>query len=223
MIPPPKPKMYRPCILVACECSGIVRDAFEAAGWDAWSCDIKKSENGGKHHIGDAFEFMNSRDWDMLIAHPPCTRLCNSGIQWLTSPPKGKTLEEIWKELDEGAELFSKFLNSKIKRVAIENPIMHYHVKKKIRNFIEPAQLIQPWQFGHGETKGTYLWLKNIPPLSPTNIVDGRESRIHNMRPGKDRSTERSRTYTGIAKAMAEQWSWPLLKNFMSQSNLFTP
>lgn len=136
--------------------------------------------------------------WDlMVVAHPPCTRLCNSGVRWLSAPPKGKTLEQMWAELDEGAELFSDLWNAPIDRIAVENPVMHKHAKERIRNYQEPAQSVQPWQFGHGETKRTCLWLRNLPPLTPTNIVDGREPRVHFMSPGPDRWKERSRFFPG--------------------------
>lgn len=194
-------------VLVACEFSGTVRNAFSARGYDAWSCDLLPSEDGSNRHIvGDARDFLED-GWDLLIvAHPPCTRLCNSGVRWLTKPPRGKTLEQMWAELDEGAALFSDFWNAPIARIAIENPVMHRHAKARIRNYEEFAQSVQPWQFGHPEVKRTCLWLKNLPPLEPTNIVDGREARVHRMPPGPDRWRERSRFFTGIAEAMADQW-----------------
>lgn len=141
-----------------------------------------------------------------MVAHPPCTRLCNSGVRWLTEPPPGKTVEEMWQELDEAAALFSDFWNAPIDRICIENPVMHRHAKERIRNYEEFGQSIQPWQFGHGETKRTCFWLKNLPPLVPTNIVDGRENRVHRMSPGPDRWKERSRFFDGVAEAMADQW-----------------
>lgn len=195
-------------ILVACEFSGIVRRAFRDAGHDAWSCDLLPAEDGSNQHvIGDARDILDW-GWDLLIvAHPPCTRLCNSGVRWLTKPPKGKTIDQMWKELDDAAELFSAFWNAPIERICIENPVMHKHAKARIKNYADFAQSIQPWQFGHGETKRTCFWLKNLPPLKPTNIVDGREARIHRMPPGPDRWRERSRFFPGVAVAMAEQWS----------------
>jgi len=194
-------------VLVACEFSGTVRDAFLARGHDAWSCDLLPDEKGSNRHIrGDARAILND-GWDLLmVAHPPCTRLCNSGVRWLSTPPPGRTTESMRAELEDGAALFSDFWNAPIERVAVENPVMHRHAKALIRNYAEPAQSIQPWQFGHGETKRTCLWLKNLPPLAPTNVVAGREQRVHRMPPGPNRWAERSRFFPGIAAAMAEQW-----------------
>lgn len=194
-------------VLVACEFSGIVRNAFLDRGHDAWSCDLLPSDDGSNRHItGDARDLLDD-GWDLLmVAHPPCTRLCNSGVRWLTAPPAGKTHEEMWADLDEGAALFSTFWNAPIERIAVENPVMHKHAKARIRNYAEPAQSVQPWQFGHGETKRTCLWLKNLPALTPTNIVEGRAQRVHRMSPGPDRWRERSRFFPGIADAMADQW-----------------
>lgn len=194
-------------ILVACEFSGIVRRAFAARGHDAWSCDLLPAEDRSNKHLQcDVREILDD-GWDMLIvAHPPCTRLCNSGVRWLSKPPAGKTLEQMWQELDEGAALFSDLWNAPIERIAVENPVMHRHAKARIRNYREPSQSIQPWQFGHGETKRTCLWLKNLPPLVPTNIVEGRTPRVHFMSPSPDRWKERSRFFPGIAEAMADQW-----------------
>ncbi len=194
-------------VLVACEYSGIVRNAFLDAGHDAWSCDLLPSEDGSNRHItGDARELLND-GWDLLmVAHPPCTRLCNSGVRWLSKPPPGKTLDQMQHELREGADLFSTFWNAPVERICIENPVMHKHAKALIVNYTEFAQSVQPWQFGHGETKRTCFWLKNLPPLTPTDIVGGREQRVHRMPPGPDRWKERSRFYAGIAKAMADQW-----------------
>lgn len=195
-------------VLVACEYSGTVRNAFLDLGHDAWSCDLLPSEDGSNRHIiGDARDLLND-GWDLLmVAHPPCTRLCNSGVRWLSVPPPGKTKEQMWAELDEGAALFSDFWNAPIERIAIENPVMHKHAKARIVNFEDFAQSIQPWQFGHGETKRTCLWLKNLPPLVPTEVVSGRDPRVHHMPPSADRWKERSRFFPGIARAMAHQWS----------------
>jgi len=196
-------------VLVACEYSGTVRRAFNALDHvEAWSIDLLPSEDGSNRHIvGDVRDGILNEGWDLLmVAHPPCTRLCNSGVRWLSTPPPGRTLESMWAELDEGAQLFSTLWNAPIDRIAVENPVMHKHAKARIHNYEEFAQSIQPWQFGHGECKRTCLWLKNLPPLVPTNVVDGREQRIHMMTPGPDRWKERSRFYPGIAQAMAEQW-----------------
>lgn len=195
-------------VLVACEFSGVVRRAFAARGHDAWSCDLLPAEDrSNKHIVGDARDILGD-GWDLLmVAHPPCTRLTNSGVRWLSVPPPGRSKADLWRELDEGAALFSDFWNAPIPRIAVENPVMHKHAKARIRNYSEPAQSIQPWQFGHGETKRTCLWLKNLPPLTPTNIVDGRVARVHRMSPGPDRWKERSRFFSGVANAMADQWS----------------
>jgi hypothetical protein len=195
-------------VLVACEYSGVVRRAFLARGCDAWSCDLLPSEDGSNRHIrGDARDLLHD-GWDLLmVAHPPCTRLCNSGVRWLHTPPPGKTAGQMELELREGAALFSAFWNAPIPRVAVENPVMHGHAKRLIENYAEPAQSVQPWQFGHGETKRTCLWLRGLPPLRPTNVVEGREQRVHRMPPSPTRWKERSRFFPGIAAAMAEQWT----------------
>ena len=199
-------------VLVACEFSGTVRRAFAARGHDAWSCDLLPAEDRSNRHIvGDARDLLND-GWDLMVAHPPCTRLCNSGVRWLSVPPAGRTLAEMWADLDEGAALFSAFWNAPIGRIAVENPVMHRHAKARIVNYAEPAQSIQPWQFGHGEVKRTCLWLRNLPPLRPTQIVDGREPRVHHMSPGPDRWRERSRFFSGVAEAMAEQWGGTALE-----------
>jgi hypothetical protein len=195
-------------VLVACEFSGVVRQAFLDRGHDAWSCDLLPAADGSNRHIvGDARDLLRA-GWDlMVVAHPPCTRLCNSGVRWLHTPPPGRTRADLWRELDEGAALFSDFWNAPIERVAVENPVMHRHAKARIRNYQKPAQSIQPWQFGHGETKRTCLWLRGLPPLTPTDVVEGREARVHRVPPGPDRWKERSRFYPGIAAAMADQWA----------------
>ena len=193
-------------VLVACEFSGIVRRAFAARGHDAWSCDILPSEDDSpKHIIGDVVPVLRD-GWEMLIAHPPCTRLCNSGVRWLHNPPPGKSAHQMQVELREGAALFSDMWNAPIARIAVENPVMHKHAKALIQNYEPPAQSVQPWQFGHGEVKRTCLWLRDLPPLVPTYVVEGREARVHKMPPGPDRGKERSRFFTGIAAAMADQW-----------------
>lgn len=188
-------------VLVACEFSGVVRRAFAARGHDAWSCDLLPAEDRSNQHIvGDARDLLGE-GWDLLVvAHPPCTRLCNSGVRWLAE-------RNLWAEMDEAAALFSDFWTAPVPRVCVENPVMHRHAKARIRNYAPPAQSVQPWQFGHGETKRTCLWLRGLPPLVPTEIVAGREARVHRMPPGPDRWRERSRFFSGIATAMAEQWS----------------
>lgn len=184
---------------MACEFSGTVRRAFDNFGHDAWSCDLIPSEdNSPKHVQGDARTLLN-QDWDLMIAHPPCTRLCVAGVHWLAR-------RNLWSELDEAANLFSDFWNAPIPRIAVENPVMHCHAKERITNYEPFAQTVQPWQYGHGETKRTCLWLRSLPPLVPTDVVEGREQRIYMMGETKDRARERSRFYPGIAAAMAEQW-----------------
>lgn len=194
-------------VLVACEFSGVVRRAFAARGHDAWSCDLLPAEDGSNRHIvGDARDILDD-GWDLLaVFHPPCTRLCNSGVRWLSAPPTGRSLPEMWTELDEAAALFSAFWNAPVERVCIENPVMHRHGKERITNYEPPAQSVQPWQFGHGETKRTCFWLRKLPKLIPTNIVAGRTPRVHFASPGPDRWKERSRFFPGIADAMADQW-----------------
>lgn len=180
-------------LLVACEFSGTVRDAFARVGWDAWSCDLLPSEKLGNHIQGDALDaIQNHGPWDMMIAHPTCTHLAVSGSRWF----KYKQAEQA-----EALDFVRLLMEAPIPRIAIENPISV--ISSKIR---KPDQIIQPWQFGHGETKATCLWLRGLPKLQPTNIVDGREARVHRMPPGPNRWKERSRTFQGIAEAMAQQW-----------------
>lgn len=198
-----------PRVLVACEYSGTVRDAFLDHGFDAYSCDLLPDENGERHrHFQCDVRLLLEQHWDLIIvAHPPCTRLCNSGVRWLSKPPKGKTLEQMWDELEEGAALFSDLLNADCERIAIENPVMHKHAKERIRNYVEFSQTIQPYEFGHAESKRTCLWLKGLPNLEPTDVItDGIEQRVHKMAPGPNRWKERSRFFAGIADAMAKQW-----------------
>ena len=184
-------------VLVACEYSGIVRDAFLARGHDAWSCDLLPCDKGDYRHIqNDAREVLH-RNWDLLIAHPPCTRLCNSGVRWLAE-------RDLWADMRDAAQLFLAFLNAPVPRIAVENPVMHRYAREIVGR--GPDFTIQPWQFGHGEVKRTCFWTKGLPPLTPTNIVEGRTPRVHHASPGKDRWKERSTTLTGIALAMADQW-----------------
>lgn len=192
-------------VLVGCEFSGKVRDTFIARGHDAMSCDLLPTEAPGPHHQGDIAGILGDR-WDMLIAFPTCTYMANSGSKHLYKGMK-KTNgidQERWRSMEAAAAFFRKLWGCKIPQIAIENPIMHGHAKTLIG--VSQTQIIQPWQFGHGETKATCLWLKNLPLLQPTNIVSGREARIHRMPPSKDRGKKRSTTYQGIADAMAEQW-----------------
>lgn len=179
-------------VLVACEYSGKVREAFRKLGHDAWSCDFLPADDGSKHHYQcDVLEILN-KGWDLMIAHPPCTHLAVSGARWF----KDKQREQV-----EALDFVRKLLDTPIPKIALENPVSV--ISSKIR---KPDQIIQPWMFGHGETKATCLWLKNLPKLNPTNVVEGRENRIHKMPPSKDRWKRRSETYQGIADAMAQQW-----------------
>lgn len=195
-------------VLVACEFSGVVRRAFSALGHDAWSCDLLPAEDGSNQHIIGEVENILDDGWDMLmVAHPPCTRLCNSGVRWLHTPPPGRTQREMRDEMVAACGLFLTLWQAPIECIAIENPIMHKHAREWFGSSLpRQSQIIQPWQFGHGETKATCLWLKNLPNLEPTNVVDGREPRVHRMSQGPNRWRERSRTFPGIAEAMAQQW-----------------
>jgi len=178
-------------VLVACEYSGAVRDAFTALGHDAMSCDLLPSETAGNHYQGDVRDVIGG-GWDTMIAFPPCTHLCVSGARWF----KDKQAEQA-----EALSFVRLLMDADIRHIAIENPIGV--ISTKIR---KPDQIIHPWMFGHGETKATCLWLKGLPNLIPTDVVPGREARIHRMAPGPNRARERSRTYAGIAAAMAAQW-----------------
>lgn len=178
-------------ILVACEFSGTVRDAFLSLGHDALSCDLLDSEIPGPHYRGDVRDLLD-HPWDIMIAHPPCTHLAVSGARWFKSKQK---------EQAEALGFVKTLLDAPISRIALENPVSI--ISSRIR---KPEQIIQPWMFGHGETKATCLWLKNLPPLVATNIVQGRDARVHRMAPSPDRWKKRSSTFPGIAKAMATQW-----------------
>lgn len=181
-------------VLVACEFSGRVRQAFRDRGHDAWSCDLLPAEDGGHHFQGDCLEVATNQHWDLLIAHPPCTHLAVSGARHFAEKrADGRQQEAI--------DFFMKLAELPIKRIAIENPVC---IMSSV--WRKPDQIIQPWMFGHGETKATCLWLKNLPLLVATDVVEGREAKVHRMPPSPDRWKERSRTYQGIADAMAAQW-----------------
>lgn len=221
-------------VLIACECSGIVRRAFAALGHDAWSCDLMPAEDRSNRHIvGDVRDLLHD-GWDLLaVMHPPCTRLANSGVRWLKEPPtnapdeataaekatwhamdRDTRLSIMWRLLDEGAALFSDCWNAPIPRVAVENPVMHKHAKARIRGYEPFAQSVQPWQFGTDEAgpdnvkKRTCLWLRGLPRLKPTGTLDGSTARdeIHRAAPGPTRKADRSRFFPGLAAAMASQW-----------------
>lgn len=192
-------------VLVACEYSGTVRDAFAARGWDAWSCDLLPTEKPGNHHEGDVREILGDR-WDLIIAHPTCTFLTNSGVCWLHRDTSR------WPKLFEAAEFFKTFLTANAGHIAVENPIMHKYARQLIG--CKQSQVVHPWMFGHTESKATGLWLKNLPKLVETENVkaammqlpDRERQRLHYLPPSKDRWKTRSRTYAGIAQAMADQW-----------------
>ena len=232
-------------VLIACECSGIVRRAFAALGHDAWSCDLLPAEDGSNRHIvGDIRDILND-GWDLLACfHPPCTRLCNSGVRWLIEPPtnapdeataaeklvwtaldRDSRLAIMWRLLDEGAALFSDCWNAPIARIAVENPVMHKHAKARIRGYQPFAQSVQPWQFGSDAagpdniTKRTCFWLRGLPRLVPTGTLDGSSARdeIHRAAPGPNRKADRSRFFPGLAAAMAAQWG-----GFASDPEKFT-
>lgn len=187
-------------VLIACEFSGVMRRAFRALGHDAWSCDLLPAEDGSPHHIQtdatlvayDCYSKKPGLTWDLMIAHPPCTHLAVSGARWF---------KEKRQEQEDALAFVAALMEAPIPRIAIENPISI--ISSRIR---KPDQIIQPWQFGHGESKATCWWLKNLPKLVPTNIVEGREARVHKMPPSPDRWKERSRTLDGIAAACAMQW-----------------
>ena len=178
-------------VLLACEFSGIVRDAFKRREHDAWSCDLLDTEIAGNHTRGNVLNHLDG-GWDLMIAFPPCTHLAISGARWFSQKQK---------EQEEALEFVRQLLDAPIPRIALENPIGV--ISTRIR---KPDQIIQPWQFGHGEVKATCLWLKGLPLLVPTNIVDGRYARVHREAPSPDRWKNRSRTCQGIADAMVEQW-----------------
>ena len=184
--------------LVACEFSGVVRRALREQGVDAWSCDLLPAEDDSPHHLQTDVLKVLGDSWDLMIAHPPCTHLAVSGARWF----KDKREEQ-----EEALEFVRALMSAPVKHKAIENPISI--ISSRIR---KPDQIIQPWMFGHGETKATCLWLTELPLLTPTDIVEGREPKVHMMPPGPNRWRERSRTYDGIAKAMASQWV-PWLSN----------
>lgn len=192
----------KPRILIACEFSGTVRDAFRRRGFDAVSCDLLPSEQPGPHIQGDVLEVIK-QGWDAMIAHPPCTYLTNSGVSWLHKRP------ERWEQMRQGAEFFRQMLDAPIRFKAIENPIPHKYALEIIRRKYD--QVVQPWMFGHGETKATCFWLENLPPLISTILDTGREQRLHRLPPSPDRWKLRSKTYQGIADAMANQWGAFLL------------
>jgi hypothetical protein len=193
-------------VLVACEYSGRVRDAFRRRGHDAWSCDLLECEADPRWHYQAPVEELLNRGWDLMVAHPPCTHLAVSG---------SRHFHRKQREQAEALDFVRLLMNAPIPRWCIENPV------SVISSAIRPAdQVIQPWEFGHGETKATCLWLQNLPRLRPTNVVEGREPRVHMMPPGPNRWQERSRTYEGIAEAMGDQWGARELPRITKQLEL---
>ncbi len=178
-------------VLVACEYSGIVRNAFKARGHDAWSCDLLPTESPGQHIQGNVVDILG-QGWDLMIAHPPCTHLAVSGARWFYLKKR---------EQEEALEFVRTLLDAPIPKICLENPVSI--ISTKIR---PSTQIIQPWQFGHGEIKATCLWLKGLPKLQPTDVVKGREQRVWKMGPSPERAKLRSKTYAGVASAMADQW-----------------
>lgn len=180
-------------VLIACEFSGTVREAFRSRGHEAVSCDLLPTELPGPHYIGDVRDILND-GWDLMIAHPPCTHLATSGARYFAN----KQVEQA-----EALDFVRLLLAAPIRRICLENPVSV--ISTQVR---KPDQIIQPWQFGHPEQKATCLWLKGLPPLIPTNIIEERSHRLSNLAPGPNRAKERSKTFQGIADAMAEQWGW---------------
>lgn len=196
--------MSQPTALIACEYSGRVRDALTAMGFHAVSCDLLPSETEGKHIQGDVLGILDW-GWDLLIAHPPCTDLATSGARWFPAKiADGRQARAL--------NFVRALFNAPIRFKALENP--KSVISSQIR---KPDQIIQPWMFGHGETKETHFWLEGLPPLTPTDIVDGRSPVVHHMAPGPDRWKNRSRTYQGIAEAIADQWGRHVIEQLSSQ------
>ena len=203
-------------VLIGCETSGVMRRAFAARGHDTWSIDLLPSDDDSPRHIiGDVRDHLED-GWDLAIMHPPCTRLCNSGVRWLHVPPPGRSLMEMWVDLDEGAALFTACWQAPIARVAVENPIMHKYAKARMPADLPRPQIVQPWWFGEPAKKATGFYLRGLPGLVPTNRLplpekgsaeDKRWQAVHLAPPGPDRWKFRSRTFAGIAEACADQWS----------------
>ena len=187
-------------VLIACEVSGVVRRAFRDRGHDAISCDLLPADDGSPHHITGDVRPLLRQHWDMVIAFPPCTRLCNSGVRWLHE-------RDLWDDMREGAQLFLDCLNANAKYVAAENPVMHKHARQIIGR--GPDFTVQPWQFGDNFKKRTCFWTRGgLPPLKPTSTLDGSTAvaAVHRAPPGPNRAKFRSETYPGIGDAMADQW-----------------
>lgn len=203
-------------VLIACETSGVMRRSFASRGHDTWSCDLLLAEDGSNRHIrGDVRDHLGD-GWDLLVvAHPPCTRLCNSGVRWLHVPPPGKTMAQMWAELEDGVTLFTACWLAPVPRVAVENPVMHRHARERMPADLPKPQIVQPWWFGDPAFKATGFYLRGLPPLTPTLRLTPPKagtddhkawSAVHRAPPGPDRWKFRSRTFQGIADAAAEQW-----------------
>lgn len=206
-------------VLIGCETSGVMRRAFTALGHDAWSVDLLPSEDGSNRHIiGDVRDYLD-HGWDLLaVMHPPCTRLCNSGVRWLHVPPPGRTRAEMWAELDAGVDLFAACWRAPVERVAVENPIIHKHARDRMPADLPRPQIVQPWWFGEPFKKATGFYLRGLPPLVPTDKLippptGSDEAKaweaVHRAPPGPDRWKFRSRTFEGLARAAAAQWAGP--------------
>lgn len=202
-------------VLIGCATSCVALDAFLARGHDAWQCDILPADKPTNRHIQDDIRNVICAGWDLLISNPPCTRLCNSGVRWLHKPPAGRTLDDMWAELDDGAALFTACLNAPIPRVVVENPVMHKHARARIEGIPTP-QIVQPWWFGDPYFKATGLYLRGLPQLVATNKLTppaaGTDdhnawSMIHRAPPGPDRWKIRSKTFPGMAAAWADQYA----------------
>jgi len=196
-------------ILIGCEFSGVIRRSFAMRGHDATSCDLLPSDDNSPNHVicktaTEIFDLIASEKWDIGIFNPPCTYLCNSGVRWLYGG-RGTVIDtKRWEAMEYGALFFKKLLNCRLQRVCVENSIMHKYAREIVN--AAPSQIVQPYQFGVGETKATCLWLRGLPKLKPTNLVSDRRPVVHYASPGKDRWKVRSKTCVGIAEAMAEQW-----------------
>ena len=206
-------------ILIGCATSCVALNAFLARGHDAWQCDLLPADQPTNRHIQDDIRTVMRWGWDlMLVSNPPCTRLCNSGVRWLHRPPEGRTVANMWAELDAGAALFSDCLNAPIPRIAVENPVMHRHARERVQGWIRP-QIVQPWWFGDPAFKATGLYLKNLNPLVATNRLTPPKpgtddhkawSMVHRAPPDPDRWKLRSKTFAGMADAWADQWAGDL-------------
>ena len=208
--------MTRPLrVLIGCATSCVTLNAFLKRGHDVWQCDLLPADEPTNRHIQDDIRKVMLWGWDlMLVSNPPCTRLCNSGVRWLSVPPKGRAIADMWAELDEGAALFSDCLNAPIPHVAVENPVMHIHARNRIKGWIKP-QIVQPWWFGDPAFKATGLYTKNLPFLVPSNRLHPPKpntpdhkswSAVHRAPPSHDRWKNRSKTFQGMADAWADQW-----------------